>query len=100
MSSPTTLTSLSLSLIEETYAGLSVAQLQALTTLRKNGRARLAAFVEAAIDLLDAIDGDSDFEACGWPEDYRALDIRGLPDGTEPNGDEGDYSWPEWLQCA
>lgn len=85
---------------DQAFAGLSVAQLQALTMLRKNGRERLAAFVEAAIDILDAIDGDSDFEAYGWPQDYRALDTQCFPDGAEANGDEGDYSWPEWLQCA
>lgn len=50
-----------------------------------NARAELEAAIEAAIALLDAIDGDPDLE----PEEDAEHD------GLEPDADLGDPSWPE-----
>lgn len=71
----------------------------------RSGRAALEAFAAAAIDLLDALDGDPDREATGdegEPDFARAMaDPRGNGAGcpiSDPGGCEHDGREPE--QCG
>lgn len=57
-------------------------------------RANAEAAIERLIALLDAIDGDADFEE-QCEDEGAQCDDEGHDSDTELNGDEGDYS-----QCA
>ena len=52
-----------------------------MTILASYDRAKVEAFVEIAIGLLDTLDGDAEAE---------------LDDPPEPNGDEKDVAYVEW----
>lgn len=66
--------------------------------LSRYDRGKLSAFVTVAIDLLDAMGGDLEAEAATWPEwEAARAEQTGLPDDSEPAGDEADAAWIEWT---
>ena len=68
--------------------------------LALHNRGKLAAFVTVAIDLLDVLDGDPDFEGeCSEDEVSRCTDLGRTVPTDEPGcniADTGESSWIEW----
>ena len=68
--------------------------------LARHDRAKLAAFVTVAIDLLDVLDGDADTEGeCCEDEVSRCTDIGRPVIGDGPGcdiADAGENAWLEW----
>jgi hypothetical protein len=69
--------------------------------LARHDRGKLAAFVTVAIDLLDVLDGNSDFEGeCSEDEVSRCTDTGRPVLRDEPGcdiADAGENAWVEWT---
>ena len=77
-----------------TYHSLGRRALQA-RILSRHQRAKVEAFIEIALDLLDAVDGDCDLEVDDVPEDD---DPAGGAIEDEPHDPDGDYDADEAIK--